>query len=162
MSRLKLIDGKRYFEVDIPRGESGQGYSPPWIKWGDALVFEFVVPPGGAEVDPTESRQLLRVDYHMPTTWTLRAVYDFQPLADETASWKVRQEITIGVGTASVKLVQTRLVPPVAGVYPQLVIDDVFPASQVNAKVSVGIASNSVTGGLEYVTATLLIAPRVF
>jgi len=47
------------------------------------------------------------------------------------------------------------------GVYPQLVVDEVFPAQKVNANVAVQVASNSVTGGREYVNATLLIAPRV-
>lgn len=164
--RVKVIDGARYFELgkDFPLDSDayGSGNSPTWIRWGDQNVFELVVPPGGADSGLSVSRQLLRVDYKMPTTWTMRTVYDVQPLPDETASFIIQRTVTIGVGSAQATIKTRTVIAPVAGIYPQVIIDEVFPAQQVNAMVAANIASNSVTGGKEYVTATLLIAPRVF
>src|SRR5271156_6234843 len=163
MTKVVQLGGKRYFgPLEIDSDDAGPGQAPAWIKWGDANFFEFIVPPGGSEVDPIASRQLLRVDYKMPTTWTLRSVFTVQALPDEPATFHIVEKLQIGVGVASVEIVRKFDIAMTSpGVYPQLIVDEVFPAQKVNANVSVNIASNSALGGLEYVNATLLIAPRV-
>jgi hypothetical protein len=162
--RIVEIRGRRFIELE-PDLLTADGPTVNWIKWGDQNSVEFVVPPGGVDGLPSpDSLQLLRVDYRMPTTWTLRSIFKvLNPIRDDTGFFTVTVTLSIGVGTASCDVVRTLRIPSTAaGVFPDVVVDEVFPAQKVNAKVGVTCSSATATGGQPSVQATLLIAPRVF
>jgi hypothetical protein len=131
---------------------------PDQVRWGDSkLVGPFAASVLAAAVT-TDTTQIVRVEHDRATSWTIFLVADFLNwTAADTATITVIFKTIIGVGSASVTLVDTVAVAPP---YDQVQIQKQVPSKHIQVSATVILPPATYVGG-ELVNFTAMAAPVV-
>jgi len=142
--------------------------APKWLTWGQQASLPFVLVGAGEGTVPfQQSTQLVRVDYHMPTTWRSKVLFDFSGLPPFPTGQEISvgYSLTLGVGQASITQVfNVTSTANAAGLFPQVVDDETFPAQSIQMAgwVNPFVSSSGVPIVDGSITMIAMVSPMVF